>query len=735
MNDERNAPVPAGQGQLAVDEAPEQYAIDTSAATGTEPTRVLKGGETFAVFDRSGDVSPVGLGEHGLYHLGMRHLSRSELRVSGHPLLLLGSNVREENDLLAIDLTNPDIRLDDGGVVPREILHLFRSIFLVDGVCYERLRIVNYRGEPTAVSLTIGFAADFADIFEVRGMRRPRRGELRPTERASDGLLFTYVGLDGVERRTRIRCAPAPSAASGDVVRFDLRLPPQQAVDLLITTICEAGGTAPEVLPYDAALDALSRRFGEARERQARIDSAHEQFTAWVRRSVADLHMMTTDTACGPYPYAGVPWFSTPFGRDGLITALQLLWADPEIARGVLCYLARTQSLDHDPARDAEPGKILHESRHGEMAALGEIPFAQYYGTVDATPLFVYLAGEYWRRTADRALIEELWPAIERAVSWLDTHGDPDGDGFVEYHRRSEDGLLQQGWKDSHDSVFHEDGSMAVPPIALCEVQAYTYGARLAAADIAEALGKPARAAALRGQADTLRTRFDDAFWLDDLSTYAIALDGRKRPCRVVTSNAGHSLLTGLAGRERAERLAGRLLQDDAFSGWGVRTVAWDQARYNPMAYHNGSVWPHDTAVVAAGFGRYGLTDAAIRLTEGLFEVSRFVDLQRLPELLCGFRRRPGQGPTLYPVACAPQSWAAGAVFMLLQACLGLTIDATRGRISFVRGQLPEFLPWLKISNLRVGAATVDLLLDRHAADVGINVLRREGDVEIFAVK
>jgi glycogen debranching enzyme len=711
-----------------------QFYILTTSARVDDRTRVLKHAETFALFDRFGDIAQVGMGELGIYHEGTRYLSRLSLRLGNDRPLLLSSAVREDNAMLSVDLTNPDAGTPDGAVLlTRGILHIDREKLLWDGTCYERIRIANYGHQPIEVAVAIEFDADFHDIFEVRGLKRARHGTLHPAEVDGDGVVLRYLGLDGVERCTRIRGSPAPSEVAPDHLLYHTRLEPRTMSAIRLSVACECGSPRP-VLGFDQARDRATDALARSRADDCSIYTSNEQFNDWVNRSAADLHMMITQTAHGPYPYAGVPWYSTVFGRDGLITALETQWLDPSLARGVLSYLAAEQASEVSAERDAQPGKILHETRRGEMAALGEIPFGHYYGSVDATPLFVMLAGAYFRHTGDRAFIEQLWPHLERALEWIETWGDPDHDGFVDYERRSAAGLIHQGWKDSQDAVFHADGSPAMAPIALCEVQGYAYAARREASRIAAALGLDDRCAALARRAAELRQRFEQAFWCEEISTYALALDAAKQPCRVRTSNPGHCLFTGLVDRERGRRVADTLLGIDSFSGWGVRTVSANEIRYNPMAYHNGSVWPHDNALIGAGLARYGFKQAAVRILAGLFDASLFVDHHRLPELVCGFDRRPGEGPTLYPVACSPQAWASGAPFLLLQAALGLTIQASRARVCFRRPMMPDFLDEISLTNLRVGESAVDVVLRRHDREVAVHVTHRDGPADVVVL-
>lgn len=712
----------------------EQFPIIADKDRRLIPLRVLKNGDTFAVFDHHGDIMQGEASEAGLYHEGTRHLSTFELGLGRRRPLLLSSTTSLDNAVFTADLTNPDILDGERVIVPRGELHIFRSRILSNGGCVERIRVSNFARHTVDVPIVLTFDADFVDVFEVRGTRRERRGERLPDLETRD-LLLRYRGLDGVERRTRVQWCQPPDRLDGRRATFNVVLTPLARVDLELMVSCDTTRDAHATASYEQTLADVRGHLAATANRRCNVLSSNESLNRWIGRSMADLQMMITDTPYGAYPYAGIPWFSTPFGRDGLITAMELLWVDPGIARGVLAFLAETQATDHNDAQDAQPGKILHEMRHGEMAALGEIPFAKYYGTADATPLFVMLAASYFERTADLSLIDRIWPNIVAALDWMRTWGDPDGDGFIEYSRRSHTGLVQQGWKDSHDSIFHADGSLAEAPIALCEVQGYAYAAWLGASTLAERRGDDRLAREWRDRADTLRRRFDEAFWCEELSTYALALDGHKRACRVRTSNAGHCLFTGIASVERAKRTCATLMDDSSFAGWGIRTVAAGESRYNPMSYHNGSIWPHDTALVAAGLARYGCATAVALILDAMFDLSRVVDIHRLPELICGFHRRESEHPTLYPVACAPQAWASAAVFLLLEACVGLRVDALEHRVSFTRGTLPENIDWLQLSNLSVGKGRVDLRLERHPHDLGVTVLRREGAVDIVAVK
>jgi len=693
--------------------------------------RTLKHGDSFAMFDEFGDVVEVEHSPAGLFHFDTRFLSRLFFTLEGHRPLILSSTVQPDNLTLDVDLTNPDMFQDDRLVLAKDTFHVARAKFLWQASCHELFTITNYADERMRVRFALEFAADFADLFEIRGYLRTRRGAVVSEQRGPAEIAFVYRPLDGLARETRIRFDAAPAALSASRAEFELDIDARARRSMTMLVQCRRGNEPAGAARFYATMRQARRSLAQRRAGLAKIETSNVTVNGILSRSSADLEMLKTETPLGPYPYAGVPWFSTVFGRDGILTAMEMLWFDTHTARGVLRFLAAHQARGEDPAADMEPGKILHELRECELARLGEVPFGRYYGSVDATPLFVALAGLYWQRTRDSATLQEIWPSVLAALAWIDRYGDRDGDGFVEYGRRRESGLRNQGWKDSEDAVFHADGSLAAPPIALCEVQGYVYLARRSAALLAADLGERALAARLEEQAAALRARFEAAFWREGIGTYALALDGDKRPCDVRSSNAGQLLFTGICRPERAARVAQQLFGRDFFSGWGVRTLGAREKRFNPTSYHNGSVWPHDNALIALGLAEYGHCSEALALSAALFDAAAHMHLRRLPELFCGFDRKRGKAPTLYPVACAPQAWAACAPFALIQACLGLEIDAAAATVILRRPRLPQFLEWLTVRDLAVGAGKLDLMFRRHDAGVAVSLLRREGEAEV----
>jgi glycogen debranching enzyme len=698
------------------------------------PRRSLKHDDTFIVLDSHGDIGASAGGPDGLFNSDTRYLARLELVLDDvQQPLLLGSNLRDDNSALTVDLTNPDVYRQGRIVLQKDMLHIVRTIFLWRGTAYQRIGVQNHGEKPASFDLTLQFNNDFADLFEVRGEKRPRRGIGSSKLLGPADVVLDYNGLDGKPRSTALHFDPRPTRLAVNAATWHFELKPQAITSLFVAVSCNKPATQKPA-PFFRGLLAHRREMRNFTAGATSVETSNNIFNEVLCQSMADLNMLMTETPQGRYPYAGIPWYSTTFGRDGIITALQMLWIDPRVARGVLKRLAFYQAKAVDPLADAEPGKILHEMRGGEMASLREVPFAQYYGSVDSTPLFVLLAGLYVERTGDDETLAELWPAIEAALRWIDGSGDPDRDGFVEYQRASEQGLANQGWKDSYDAIFHADGRLAEGYIALAEVQGYVFAGKQLAARCALRMGKADIARKLEAEARRLAERFEAAFWCDDLGTYALALDGAKQPCKVRTSNAGQLLFTGIVREDRARIVAVDLMRPHFFTGWGIRTVARGEARYNPMSYHDGSIWPHDNALIALGLARYGLKHSVEHVFKGLFDAATYMDLRRLPELFCGFQREKRRGPTLYPVACAPQAWASATPFTLLEAALGLEFDAARGEIRLRNPRLPAFLNEVILRELQLGPSSVDLRIRRHGEDVSLEVLRTRGQIQVSIV-
>ena len=699
------------------------HQVVTADVSSDERTHTLKHDDCFGLFNEIGDIDAEARSEAGLYRAGVRHLSRFTLNVAGLRPLLLAASPREDNVLLGVNLTNPDIRGEGGRIIlPRGTLHITRTRFIWSGVCHEMIRVRNFALSTVAVELVVRFGCDFENIIDVRAQRRVDAGRARFERVERDSVVQGYLGADEMVRETVVDCHTAPDAISSDSLRYRLQIGSRGEKTIALAIGCRSATHPVQISSYTRSLSAAEELAHEEGRPSCMVESSGAAFNEWLQRSCADIGMMLTATPHGRIPAAGLPWLDAAFGRDAVIVALQTLWIWPEIARNVLTYLAATQSTDTFAANGAEPGKILNEARGGDLSP-------NYFG-VDTTPLFVMLAGAYYARTADLDFMGELWPAISQALSWIDVYGDMDGDGFVEARPRS-GGVSQSGWKTSPDAVFHADGRIAQGPLALCEVQGYVYGAKLGAARIARSLGEMPRAIALVEAAQALQARFNSIFWCPDIETFALALDGDKQPCRVRTSNPGHCLFSGIAHAERGRQVIAGLGDEQFFSGWGVRTVAESELRFNPMSYHNGAIWPHDNSILAAGAARYDDKTFALRILNAQFAAARNFDLLRLPELFCGFRRKGRELPLHSPVACSPQSASAGATFLLLQSVLGIAIDALDRQIVLAHPVMPEGIEQIRVKNLCVGEASVDFTVRRHAGSVSASVERREGKLDL----
>jgi glycogen debranching enzyme len=713
----------------------DKYYISTTSSKIDPYRHALKDEAIFGLFDRFGDILPLGKNEQGLYTEETRFLSHYELKINGMRPQLLSSSSDEDSILLNVDLTNPDIFVRSNHLIKRDTIHILRSKTLSINKCFEHIRIKSFGHESVSFSLDFTFDSDFKNIFEVRGLKRKKRGELLSPDYKNGVFKLAYKGLDNVKRTTSVNFSKIPDEVRKKTFKYKINLQPNATENIFITIDCITGKKEDPSLVFDEAIKIKGKKINRIKKNATDIFTSNEQFNESIKRSISDINMMITKTEHGYYPYGGIPWFCTPFGRDGIITALECIWIKPEVAKGVLYYLAATQAQAIDKEKVAEPGKIMHETRTGELVTLKEIPFGRYYGSVDSTPLFIILAGAYHRRTGDTGLIRKIWGNIEKALFWIENYGDVDGDGFLEY-TSDKKGLHNQGWKDSHDSVFHKDGSFAEGHIALCEVQCYLYAAKKEASFLAELIGKDELSKKLSDEADNLKKKFNEVFWDEKMGSYVLALDGAKKPCKVLASNAGHALFTKIADSDKAKKLAEKLTSPTMFTGWGIRTLADAESRYNPISYHNGSVWPHDNALIACGLASYGLSEHFTKVFTGIFDTSIFMDSQRLPELFCGFHRRKGVPPTLYPSACSPQTWAAGSLILMLQAALGISFKIEDKTILFNQPRLPEFLKIVSLKNLKVtGNKSVDLLVRRYGNDVTIETIRKPDDINILIIK
>jgi glycogen debranching enzyme len=696
----------------------------------------LKEDDLQFISDQTGDIPADNPGDLGLYYRDTRFINRFELTVNGIKPVFLSSST-SKHYIATFQFVNPSLRLDDGRRVPRQTISIRRSRFVTSRGVYERIGLLNCNRFSVELEVVLAVDADFRDMFAIRGFKtQVVAGEITVRFGGED-VLFQYRGRDRVVRAAHVLFDRAPEAISSKQIRFCVHLGPQE-FDTIVVRVQPSIGRRTARLPenFDEQLENLAESYRAWDRKSTYIETNNELFDRGVlRASRYDIRALLEQTPFGPVPDAGVPWYAVPFGRDAIITALQTLMYNPAIAEGTLRFLAAHQGAQVDPYREEEPGKILHEIRRGELARLGEVPHTPYYGTVDATPLFLILFVEAMEWLWSEQLYADILPAALRALEWIDRYGDLDGDGYVEYITHRPGGVKNQGWKDSADSVQHEDGANAVAPIALVEVQGYVYQAKAGMARLLRRHGDTELAARLECQARDLKAQFNRDFWMEDEHFFALALDRDKRQVRAVTSNAGHSLWSGICAAEREELVADRLLAPDMFSGWGIRTLSSRSPNYNPMSYHNGSVWPHDTAVIALGLRQIGRAEDTSQLVAGLFEAGfRFED-SRLPELFCGFARdrRFNSSPTAYLVSCSPQAWAAGCIFMLLHSSLDLRTNR-RGCCLAVDPYLPETIRRLRVRNLRFGPGRVSLDVEGTGPSTRFEA-SAEGDVRVERVR
>lgn len=701
--------------------------------TDIRDVQVIKHDRAFFLSDRLGDVPEGNRAALGLYYRDTRFLSRLELTVNDLRPLLLHSST-ERNYSQTVELAYPVMMADPYGFEHRENLAVSRNRLLGDSLM-EQIEVANYGTVSRSLELQLEFDADFLDLFEVRGWERRKiePGQPQPVRVGKNSVTFGYRGADGEARVTTIRFSPAPDELSENVAVFRAELEPAGRTEIRIEVTPEIGDHKPARRSHQEARQKLEQEYSSWRKRCTRFNTSNLQLSSFLDRAILDLRMLLSEDDNGePYLDAGVPWYAALFGRDSILTAYQCLGVNPQLAWGVLKGLAALQGTEEDEWREEEPGKILHEVRVGELAGAGEVPHTPYFGSVDSTPLWLVLLTYAYAWTGDVDTVKELWPNAVAALEWIDGFGDSDGDGYVEYQKRSERGLDNQGWKDSWNAICRPDGELAEGPIALVEVQGYVYQAKARMVALARAVGEVDLADRLEKEAAELKERFNEDFWLDEEGYFALALDGKKERVRTITSNPGHCLWSQIIDEDKAGRVARKLLAPGLSSGWGIRTLATKQKAFDPLGYHTGTVWPHDNALIAHGLKLYGFDEEAMKIIDQLSMAGMHFPLARYPELFCGFSRHDAPLPVEYPVACRPQAWSSGAPLLMLRSYGGISADAPAGKLDIVRPQLPEWLERIEIVGMRVGKARVDLTFSSREGVTATQVPRKEGDIEVL---
>lgn len=674
--------------------------------------RVIKENDLFLLTDDKGNIPVDNTYGLGLYTKDTRFLSKFDLKINGEDPILLSSSA-DENYSAKILLTNPHMEKDGELILWRESIELQRKRLIYDGVLYETIQAKSFFPKPVEFDISLLLDVDFMDMFIIRGFQYGEIGQRSGEEQSENGISYYYDGADDVKRATKVSWdREAKSVSKEEGITFGFSLNHGEAQSLTFTIKPEIDGKSGTAIAPETALEKLESSYKKWEAGTTKIETDYPALQRLVERGILDLRVLLTDIGYGDFPVAGLPWFGVPFGRDSLIAALQMLPFNPAIAKGTLRTMASMQGTKIDPWRDEQPGKMMHEIRYGELAGTNQVPFTPYYGTIDATPLFLVLLTEYTKWTGDLALAEELQQNVEDALLWIDQYGDRDGDGFVEYHQESSKGIANQGWKDSSDSVVHRNGDYATTPIALSEVQGYVYQGKVGIASIYEKLGKQEKAQKLQQQAQELKVKFHESFWMEDQSFFAIALDGDKKQVGTLTSNPGHVLFSEMIDEDPMKQTVSKLVAPEFFSGYGIRTMAEGEAGYNPMSYHDGSIWPHDNSMILLGMSKVKHQKDANLVIDGLINAAQHFEYDRLPELFCGYDTTRGKA-VKYPVACSPQAWAAGTPLVFIQTILGLFPDALNEKIHLSPRLLDE-MNELHVTQLKIGQGFLSLTVTKE---------------------
>ncbi|HEY1940272.1 MAG TPA: glycogen debranching N-terminal domain-containing protein [Candidatus Angelobacter sp.] len=714
------------------------------AKAGTEPRNVaravvIKGGDLFFLTEHNGQVPAGNQDGFGLYYHDCRFLDGYGIQIAGTPPNVLVSSANQ-GSIVKFELTNQKLQLSETkSVRPQTFGIALQRIIDGDQLTIHDVFIIdNYDVQTHELPLSFNFHSEFEDIFEIRGLHPKNIGRENRPEWRDGVLVLSYSGADQVNRRLEIHFEPKPQQSSEQSAEYRLRLQAGERQQLklsfrVIESRQQPGTPARLNSNPDRVAGGIDQQAKDWLSSYAEVHTDNVALNDVMKRSLLDLGILKSVLDGHVFFAAGLPWYGALFGRDSIISALQTLAYEPQIAEHTIRLLAKHQGTKTDDWRDEQPGKILHELRRGELANLNEIPQTPYYGSVDSTPLFLVLVGEHANWTGDLQLFNDIRDHVDKALEWIDKYG-TDGTGkYLSYATKSSHGLGNQGWKDSGDSVMNADGSLATAPISLVEVQGYVYRAKLLIADLFARAGENANATRLRSEAADLKKRFNRDFWLKDKQFYAIALQKGGNPASVISSNPGQALWAGIVDDEaKATAVMQHLTAQDMFSGWGIRTLSQQERRYNPIGYHLGTVWPHDNSIIAAGFRRYGFDSQAVQVVEGIVNAAQYFEHQRLPEVFAGFSQEQFSIPVRYPVACHPQAWAAGSVPFMISSLLGLTADAFNGRLRVVRPVLPRSINQLEFNRIKIGDSTLDLSFQRtRTGDVQVNVRNHTGKIKV----